>query len=144
MRYKSYEAKVEYDEVDEVFKGRILHINDNVVFETAEANCIQALFETAVDSYLDRCEKAGREPDPPTGRILSISQLEPVINKIQEKVQQIPREPQHQLSLEVIHALLEIINSYAFWVEGLKRELVTLQGLNTSQATALKARGIIT
>jgi predicted HicB family RNase H-like nuclease len=62
MQYKGYYAKIEYDDEDKVFHGRVLGINDVVNFE---GDCVQDLNEAFKDSvidYLEFCKERGQEP----------------------------------------------------------------------------------
>ena len=61
-----------------------------------------------------------------------------LINKIQGRVKHIPAE---QVSaLETIEMALNVINIYAEWVDGLKKELIKLDNLNKSQAEMIRSR----
>lgn len=74
-------------------------------------------------------------------KVLSFSALPAMIAKIEGRIKHIPQD--QIAALETIHLMLEIINSYAFWVSKLKEELMKLDKLNKSQAEAIRSRGII-
>lgn len=59
-----------------------------------------------------------------------------LINKIQGRVKHIP--PEQVAALETIEMALNVINIYAEWVDGLKKELVKLDALNRSQAEVIR------
>ena len=61
-----------------------------------------------------------------------------LINKIQERVKHIPAE--QVAALETIEMALNVINIYAEWVDGLKKELIKLDNLNKSQAEMIRSR----
>jgi len=61
-----------------------------------------------------------------------------LINKIQGRVKHIPVE--QVAALETIEMALNVINIYAEWVDGLKKELIKLDNLNKSQAEMIRSR----
>lgn len=63
MNYKGYSARVEYDDDDGIFFGRIAGINDVVGFHADTVDALRAAFHAAVDDYLAACAKVGKEPD---------------------------------------------------------------------------------
>jgi predicted HicB family RNase H-like nuclease len=71
MSYKSYIARVEYDERDDIFVGRILGIRCIISFHGATVAALRAEFEHAVNDYLALCKKAGDPPEKPaSGKLL--------------------------------------------------------------------------
>ena len=71
MTYKGYQARVEYDDEDEIFFGRIAGIRDSVSFHADSVPELKAAFHEAVDDYLDTCAKIGKEPQKPySGRVM--------------------------------------------------------------------------
>lgn len=65
LKYKDYEGTAELDMSREVCRGKILFINDLVVYEAATPAQLQTEFEAAVDDYLETCKSLGREPQKP-------------------------------------------------------------------------------
>jgi predicted HicB family RNase H-like nuclease len=65
MRYKGYEAIVEYDEEDKIFVGRVLNTRDVIVFEGATVEALESSFRGAVDDYLQDCQQIGKSPERP-------------------------------------------------------------------------------
>lgn len=141
LKYRGYEAKIDFDEVDKVFHGKVLHISDYILFEASHADEVEANFHQAIEDYLKGCEEQGKEPNDPVGKIMSFSQIPMMIERIQGRIKHIPQD-QIQ-ALETVHMMLEVLNCYAFWVEGLKKELTKLDGLNKKQAEALRNRGLV-
>ena len=71
MKYKGYTADVKYSEQDEALIGRVLDINDIIVFEGQSIDEITVAFHQMIDQYLDDCEKEGIEPAKPfTGKVM--------------------------------------------------------------------------
>jgi predicted HicB family RNase H-like nuclease len=62
MSYKGYAARVEYDDDDEIFTGRIAGIRDSVSFHADTVKGLQDAFHEAVDDYLETCAKLGKDP----------------------------------------------------------------------------------
>ncbi len=62
MTHKGYSARVEYDDEDGLFFGRIAGIADGVGFHADTVEGLREAFHEAVDDYLDTCARLGREP----------------------------------------------------------------------------------
>lgn len=62
MTYKGYSARIEYDDEDGVFFGRLAGIADVVGFHADTVEGLREAFREAVDDYLDTCARLGREP----------------------------------------------------------------------------------
>ena len=65
MRYKGYEAIVDFDEADGVLHGRTLGTRDVISFEADSAHEIERAFHEAIDDYIEQSEETGPEPVPP-------------------------------------------------------------------------------
>ena len=71
MNYKGYSARIEYDDRDGIFTGRILGIADIVGFHADSVQALRAAFAEAVEDYLTSCAKLGKEPQAPaSGRLM--------------------------------------------------------------------------
>lgn len=55
MTYQSYSARVEYDDEDGIFTGRIAGIRDGVGFHADTVEGLRAAFHEAVEDYLETC-----------------------------------------------------------------------------------------
>lgn len=62
MTHKGYSARIEYDDEDGVFFGRLAGIADVVGFHADTVGGLREAFREAVDDYLDTCARLGREP----------------------------------------------------------------------------------
>lgn len=62
MTYKGYTARIEFDDDDGVFFGRVAGIRDGVGFHADTVDGLRAAFREAVDDYLETCAKLGKEP----------------------------------------------------------------------------------
>ena len=71
MNFKGYTARVEYDERDDVFVGRILGIRDIISFHGETVAQLRAEFELAVKDYVADCKQRGINPEKPaSGKLL--------------------------------------------------------------------------
>jgi predicted HicB family RNase H-like nuclease len=65
MTYKGYTAEIELDLDVGVLVGRVLDIDDVVMFESVRADEAYKEFTISVDEYLAVCAEQGKEPDRP-------------------------------------------------------------------------------
>jgi predicted HicB family RNase H-like nuclease len=62
MTYKNYAARIEYDDDDLIFTGRIAGIRDGVGFHADTVEGLRDAFHEAVEDYLETCAEIGKEP----------------------------------------------------------------------------------
>ena len=62
MSYKGYSARIEYDDDDEIFTGRLAGIRDGVGFHADTVEALREAFHDAVEDYIETCAKIGKEP----------------------------------------------------------------------------------
>ena len=71
MNHHGYTARVEYDERDNIFVGRILGLRAIISFHGETVAELKSEFELAVDDYLRECEEKGISPEKPSsGKLL--------------------------------------------------------------------------
>jgi len=71
MTYQGYTARLEYDERDEIFVGRILGIRAIISFHGQTVKELRKEFAHAVDDYLTECSEKGMSPEKPaSGKLL--------------------------------------------------------------------------
>ena len=71
MTWRGYSARVEYDDEDGIFVGRLAGIRDGIGFHADTVDGLRSAFREAVDDYLETCEKVGKEPQKPfSGRVM--------------------------------------------------------------------------
>lgn len=71
MTYKGYAARIEYDNEDHIFVGRLTGIRDIVSFHGVSVAELEQAFRESVDDYLDACIKLGQSPNKPaSGRLM--------------------------------------------------------------------------
>ena len=65
LNYKEYVGSISYSAEDEVFYGKIEHINDLITFESDNAHDLKIAFQEAVDDYLAFCQENNTIPEKP-------------------------------------------------------------------------------
>jgi predicted HicB family RNase H-like nuclease len=65
MTHKGYTARVEYDERDSIFVGRVLGIRTIISFHGKTVDKLRKELKTAVDDYIADCESQGVHPEKP-------------------------------------------------------------------------------
>jgi len=65
MTYKGYFAKINFDERDGIFWGKVIGIKDNITFEGETVAQLTEDFHSAITHYLADCKQNGRIPDKP-------------------------------------------------------------------------------
>ena len=62
MSYKGYSARIEYDDDDSIFIGRMAGIRDGVGFHADTVEALREAFREAVEDYIETCARIGKEP----------------------------------------------------------------------------------
>ena len=62
MSYKGYSARIEYDDDDGIFIGRIAGIRDGVGFHADTVEALREAFREAVEDYIETCARISKEP----------------------------------------------------------------------------------
>ena len=71
MSHKGYTARVEFDERDNIFVGRVLGIRNMISFHGETVAELRHEFDVAVDDYLRDCKQQGLKPEKPaSGKLL--------------------------------------------------------------------------
>lgn len=71
MTYMGYAARIEYDDRDGVFTGRIAGIRDGVGFHADNVETLRQAFREAVEDYIETCGRIGKAPQKPySGRMM--------------------------------------------------------------------------
>ncbi|WP_149242832.1 type II toxin-antitoxin system HicB family antitoxin [Dyadobacter sp. 32] len=63
LTYNGYTASISYNSDDEVFFGKVIGVNDLIVFEGTSVTELKNGFQEAIDDYLETCEAIGKSPD---------------------------------------------------------------------------------
>lgn len=80
LKYKEYEGTAEIDMDRFICRGKILFINDMVIYEANSPAELQHAFEAAVDDYLETCVELEREPQKPLKGVFNV-RVSPELHK---------------------------------------------------------------
>ena len=71
MSHKGYTARIEFDERDNIFVGRVLGVRSIISFHGETVAELRGEFATAIDDYLLECSEQGITPEKPaSGKIM--------------------------------------------------------------------------
>lgn len=71
MRYKGYAARIEYDDRDDIFVGRVLGMRDIISFHASSVPQLHEAFHQALEDYLADCAEQGITPEKPaSGKVM--------------------------------------------------------------------------
>ena len=71
MSHKGYAARVEFDERDNIFVGRVLGIRTMISFHGETVAELRGEFEGAVEDFVRDCKEKGLKPEKPaSGKLL--------------------------------------------------------------------------
>lgn len=71
LKYKGYTARMDFDDEDKILVGKVLDIQDTIVFHGESVREFEAAFHTAVDDYIAACDKLEQRPEKPaSGRLM--------------------------------------------------------------------------
>lgn len=65
MTHQGYAARIEFDERDDIFVGRVLGIRTIISFHGATVQELRAEFQVAIADYLADCAEQGVTPEKP-------------------------------------------------------------------------------
>ena len=65
MQLKGYVARIEYDEDEKTFRGKVANIRDSIVFVGKTPEELEEDFGEQLKFYFEVCKKRGKEPDRP-------------------------------------------------------------------------------
>lgn len=71
MNHRGYTAKIEFDERDNIFVGRVLGLRTMISFHGETVAELRAAFEIAIDEFLRDCKEQGVRPEKPaSGKLM--------------------------------------------------------------------------
>lgn len=65
LEYKGYQSIIEFSAEDMTLFGRVLDIDDKIIFEIENPNDALSVFKEVIDEYLEFCEENDKEPCKP-------------------------------------------------------------------------------
>lgn len=72
IEYKGYQAEIFFDAEDSVLYGKVLDINDHIVFEIETPENAKQVLKKVIDDYLEMCSDIGKEPDKPYSGVFNV------------------------------------------------------------------------
>ena len=63
MEHEGYHAKIEFDQEDQIFVGRVLGINDSINFHGRSVQELTDEFHNAIANYREYCRLANKAPE---------------------------------------------------------------------------------
>jgi predicted HicB family RNase H-like nuclease len=71
MTYKGYTARIEFDERDNIFVGRVLGLRSIISFHGETVAELRQAFAGAIDDFLADCKERGIKPEKPaSGKLM--------------------------------------------------------------------------
>ena len=65
VEYKGYVARIDVDEENDGFHGRVINITDVINFKGRSMAALRKEFAKSVETYLEFCRNEGEEPEQP-------------------------------------------------------------------------------
>ncbi len=71
MHHKGYAARIEFDERDNLFVGRVLGLRHRISFHGETVSELRNEFEATIEDFLLDCEEQGIKPEKPaSGKLM--------------------------------------------------------------------------
>ena len=71
MNHKGYTARIEFDERDNIFVGRVLGLRSIISFHGETVADLRNEFEVAIEDFLNDCKEQGVKPEKPaSGKLM--------------------------------------------------------------------------
>ena len=71
MYHKGYTARIEFDERDNIFVGRVIGLHTIISFHGETVVGLRTEFETAIEQFLRDCKEQGVRPEKPaSGKLM--------------------------------------------------------------------------
>ena len=71
MNHKGYTARLEYDERDNIFVGRVLGLRSIISFHGVTVSDLRHEFEVTIEDFLRDCKEQGIKPEKPaSGKLM--------------------------------------------------------------------------
>lgn len=107
MKYRGYVARIEYDEEDRIFAGRLAGIDDIVVFHGSTVDELETAFHESVDHYLEVSDRTGRPVQKPYSGKLML-RINPEIHAAVATASQVQGKSINQWAAEVLDRAAQI------------------------------------
>lgn len=102
MKYKNYVARIEFDDEDRIFCGRLMAIEDIVVFHGNNVDELETAFHESVDHYIEVSERTGRPAQKPYSGNLML-RIDPEIHAAVATASKVDGKSINQWAAEVLN-----------------------------------------
>lgn len=80
LEYKGYIARIEVDDENDGFHGRVINVSDVINFKGKSMAELRKEFARSIETYLDFCTDEGEEPEQPfSGRF--VLRIDPAVHR---------------------------------------------------------------
>jgi predicted HicB family RNase H-like nuclease len=80
IEYKGYIARIDVDEENDAFHGRVINISDVINFKGKSMAELKREFAKSIDTYFEFCKDEGDEPEKPfSGRF--VLRIDPEVHR---------------------------------------------------------------
>ncbi|MHB1528245.1 MAG: type II toxin-antitoxin system HicB family antitoxin [Acidiferrobacteraceae bacterium] len=107
MTRKGYTARIEFDERDGIFVGRVLGIRTIISFHGETVSDLRTAFAAAMDDYIKDCADQGITPDKPVSGNLML-RVPPEVHNAAIVAAQASGKSLNQWATEVLKEAAEI------------------------------------
>lgn len=101
MKYAGYIARIEFDEDDRIFVGRLAGIDDIVTFHGTTVEELETAFHESVDHYIEVSKRTGRPAQKPYSGNLML-RISPEIHAAVATASQVQGKSINQWAAEVL------------------------------------------
>lgn len=115
VEYKGYQAIIEYSAKDATLFGKVMDIDDRIIFEIENPSKTEEVFKSVIEDYLEMCKEVSKEPCKPYKGSFNV-RISPELHK---KAVQEARKKQKSLN-----AFIELAIKYYF-LEKSNSDLIT-------------------
>jgi predicted HicB family RNase H-like nuclease len=102
MTHKGYTARIEFDDRDNIFVGRVLGLHAMISFHGETVKELRSEFKNAIEAFLKDCKEQGIAPEKPaSGKILL--RVSPEVHGAALVAAQAAGKSLNQWATEVLH-----------------------------------------
>jgi len=101
MKYKNYIARIEFDDEDRIFVGRLAGIDDIVTFHGSNVDDLEIAFHESVEHYLEVSTRTGRAAQKPYSGNLML-RISPDIHAAVATISKVQGKSINQWATEVL------------------------------------------
>ena len=106
LKYKNYVGSVEYDLTDKFLYGKILFIDDLIMYEGNTLEELENSFRTMVDDYLETCKELGKEPQKAYSGSFNV-RTGPVLHQALAEIATFEHTILNKLIVEIMKSFIE-------------------------------------